>query len=289
MQVWLTTSKYFAWFPLQKKKKKIEIASCGTYIPTKKPQLPTNKTKQKRKDFWVSFWSEHGPQTRPVIEVHPGCLTDQCKSLPQDASQLLLCSEDTPPSLLCSAGGSTCSLPLAWKHATSHTHSPRHSQAVSPSDSSASRRLLKWAAHEAPGSSQTLLQDWRIHRFNSTFWGLYFPRPHIYLCLAANKQTTSTFTGYLAINNSWSAKPSASSSQTTKLEGKKRETNSINMIYLLHAGSTLSLKAVHFNNEKQGTSTSHAQTPFYFLHSKELRHEICSSASHQSYLWLWLW
>lgn len=45
------------------------------------------------------------------------------------------------------------------------------------------------------------------------------------------------------------------------------------MIYLSHRGSTLSFKTMHPDNEKQGIPTPRAQSPFYFLRNKELRHE----------------
>lgn len=76
------------------------------------------------------------------------------------------------------------------------------------------------------------------------------------------------------------------SSQRRALEGKNKETKCINMIAVLHRGSTLSFKTTHSVNEKQGIPTPCAQSSFYFIHSEELRHETFSITSHKSCLWL---
>lgn len=75
-------------------------------------------------------------------------------------------------------------------------------------------------------------------------------------------------------------------SQRRALEGKNGVTNCINMISVLHRGSTLSFKTMHSVNEKQGIPTPRAQSPFYFIHSEELRHEAFSTTSHKSWVWL---
>lgn len=121
-----------------------------------------------------------------------------------------------------------------------------------------------------------------VNSFHSTFGGLVFPFPHAQLFGITKPNPPLP----LAVYKSLRAKPLDASSQKRALEGKTRETNSINMIYLPHRGSALSSKTMHSDNEKQGIPTPHAQSPSYFLRNEEFRQEAFSVASHKSCLWL---
>lgn len=115
-------------------------------------------------------------------------------TLPQDASQLLLCSEDTQPqaTVLCSR--------LVGPPAPCHQH--EHMPPLIPildgtvklsapvtallHDASGSEQLMRYLGAE----SNSFVRLKYIHRYNSTLWGLYFPFPYVYLCLAAKKRNS---------------------------------------------------------------------------------------------------
>lgn len=98
--------------------------------------------------------------------------------VPQDAFQVL----PNPPCPELSR--QVLSLPIASTDRCHQSHpSPWHNQSVSPSDSSASRRLLKRAAQLALGSRVKLCYEIEVYvsAFNSTFlvpvFGSDFPMP----------------------------------------------------------------------------------------------------------------
>lgn len=53
-------------------------------------------------------------------------------------------------------------------------------------DTSGSEQLMRYLGAE----SNSFVRLKYIHRYNSTLWGLYFPFPYVYLCLAAKKRNS---------------------------------------------------------------------------------------------------